>query len=92
MLGGMMSETWAQSTIPTGLTVTKKSIAAATLSWTEVGSATKWQVCFVDDEENLISADTNPFTLTGLSPNTTYKVKVRAIISEDPASSYSDWS
>ena len=91
MLGGMMSETWAQSTIPTGLTVTKKSIAAATLSWTEVGSATKWQVCFVDDKENLISADTNPFTLTGLSPNTTYKVKVRAIISEDPAS-YSDWS
>jgi hypothetical protein len=50
----------------------------ATLSWTETGSATAWQICLNDDEDNLIEAPTNPFTLTGLTPETSYTAKVRA--------------
>ena len=40
-----------------------------------------------NDEQNLIDADENPFTLTGLTPNTTYTVKVRAIYN-----TYTNWS
>ena len=50
----------------------------ASLSWTENGEATAWQVCLNGDESNLIAADSNPFTLNGLTFETTYTVKVRA--------------
>ncbi|MBR5687962.1 MAG: fibronectin type III domain-containing protein [Prevotella sp.] len=60
----------------------------ATLSWTENGEATEWQICLNDDEENLINADTNPFTLTGLTPETVYTAKVRAIDGDE----HSSWS
>ena len=51
----------------------------ATLSWTEKGTATAWQICLDDDEDNLIAADSNPFTIEGLTNNTFHTAKVRAV-------------
>ena len=50
------------------------------LTWTENGEATAWEIMLNDD--NPIPADSNPFTLTGLTPETTYTAKVRAVNGE----------
>ncbi len=63
---------------PVNLSV-KAGSRTAVLSWTENGEATAWEICLDGDEDNLIAADSNPFTLTGLTPETDYTVKVRAI-------------
>ena len=63
--------------VPTNLQCTFAAVYAAHLAWTENGTATAWQICLNDDETNLIEADGNPFTLTGLSPETIYTAKVR---------------
>lgn len=76
--------------IPTDLTAqtVPGDATKATLSWTENGEATEWQICLNDDEENLINADTNPFTLTDLTPETVYTAKVRSIDGDE----HSSWS
>ena len=63
---------------PTTLACTDTTTTTATLSWTETGSATTWQICLNGDEENLIMANSNPFTLDGLTAATSYTAKVRA--------------
>lgn len=55
----------------------------ATLGWTENGSATTWEICLNNDEANPIVANSNPFTLTGLTPETRYTAKVRSVNGED---------
>ena len=50
----------------------------ATFSWVENGNATAWQICLNDDEDNLVDADSNPFTVTGITPEIQYTAKVRA--------------
>lgn len=67
---------------PTDLAVSEVGNKSAVLSWTENGEATAWQIALNGDEENLIAADSNPFTLTGLTPETAYTAKVRAINGE----------
>lgn len=74
---------------PTDVTCSATTTTTATLGWTETGTATAWQICLDGDEANPIDAATNPFTLTGLTPATTYTVKVRANCG---ANGYSDWS
>ena len=64
---------------PTDLVVSNITAYGATLGWTENGTATSWQICVNDDETNLITTTTNPYTFTGLTPNTPYSVKVRAV-------------
>ena len=64
---------------PTGLKVSEVGAKSALLSWAENGEATAWEICLNGDEENLIAADSNPFTLNGLTPETDYTVKVRAV-------------
>lgn len=75
---------------PTGLTA--QTIpgdgTSAILSWTENGQATEWQICLNDDEENLINANSNPFTVTNLTPEAIYSAKVRAIDGDE----HSSWS
>ena len=48
------------------------------LGWTENGEATSWEICLNEDEDHPIPAPTNPFTITNLTPETTYTAKVRA--------------
>ena len=64
--------------MPTELTCTKVTGTTATLSWTEKGSATAWQICLNNDENNLINVSAIPYTLNGLTPEKIYKAKVRA--------------
>ena len=73
---------------PTGLKVDNIGSKTADLSWAENGEATAWEICLNDDEVNLIPADSNPFTLTGLTPETDYTAKVRAVVGENK----SNWS
>ena len=48
------------------------------LRWTPgTSDQDAWQICVNGDEANLVNVTTNPFTLTGLEPETTYTVKIR---------------
>ena len=64
--------------MPTDLTAGTPGANEVQLSWTENGTATSWQICINDDENNLVVANSNPFTLTGLNAVTAYTVKVRS--------------
>ena len=76
---------------PTGLTATlvPGNSSLITLSWTENGDATQWQICIDDDETQFITTTTNPSTLSGIVPDVTYTAKVRAYCD---ASDQSAWS
>ena len=73
---------------PTDLTVAGTTATTATLQWTVDGNPTAWQICLNDDETNLIEADSNPFTLTGLTTSQFYTAKVRTNCGD----AQSDWS
>ena len=75
---------------PTGLEVTAKTATTATLSWTAATGQDTWQICLNGDEENLLTVNANPYTLTGLTALTDYTVKVRAYCSVSDQSSWSD--
>ena len=67
--------------MPTDITVSEVGPHTATVAWTETGTATAWQIGFYNDEgeiDNIVDADSNPFTITGLDPETDYYVVVRA--------------
>ena len=66
---------------PTNVAVTWVMSNKARVSWT-TGGATSWQiefgaVGFTPGTGTLVSAPTNPFTITGLTPNTNYDFYVR---------------
>ena len=63
---------------PTDIDVAEVGPHSAKLSWTENGTATAWEIMLNDDEDNLIQANSNPFVLTGLDPETEYFAQVRA--------------
>lgn len=70
---------------PTDLSVSEISTTSAMLSWAQAGTPTSWVVAYKaagDPDFTEILADTNPFTLTGLYPETPYTVKVRPVIGE----------
>ena len=80
---------------PTDLAVTLTSGngTVAALSWTENGTATAWEVAYKVEgaiEFTETDADSNPFTLTNLTPETTYTAKVRAVNSDGEKSEWSD--
>ncbi|MBQ6276738.1 MAG: fibronectin type III domain-containing protein [Bacteroidales bacterium] len=78
-----------QCLTPTGLAVDNITGTSARLSWTPAGDESEWEICLNGDENNLIVAGSNPYTLTGLSPTTSYTVKVRASCGDGD---YSDWT
>ena len=71
---------------PTGLACTGLTANSVTLSWTEVGTATAWEICLNDDEEHPVVANSTPFTITGLTEDQEYTAKVRAVNSPDDKS------
>lgn len=73
---------------PTQLTLVKGAIDSATLAWTDLGTATEWQLCVNGDEMNLITVDTNQYVMTNLDAQTQYTVKVRSVCGE----TYTEWS
>lgn len=80
---------------PTTASSTNTTAKSATIGWTENGTATAWEVVFDTnasfdkDAATPILADSNPFTLTGLEPATTYYAYVRSYID---GTNHSGWS
>ncbi|MBO4827499.1 MAG: fibronectin type III domain-containing protein [Prevotella sp.] len=71
---------------PTDLTASQISGTSAKLSWTENGEATAWVIAYMaetDEEVTEIEVDENPYTLTGLDPETTYYAMVRPACDEN---------
>ncbi len=60
---------------PMGLTANNVGNHTATLNWTS--DASSWQICINDDESHLINVNQTSYTLSGLTPETEYNVKVR---------------
>jgi hypothetical protein len=68
---------------PSTLSADSITNSSASLSWTENGTATSWVIeydttGFTQGSGNILAAGTNPFTLTGLTSNTTYQYYVQA--------------
>lgn len=79
---------------PTALTLDANSVTAyeATIGWMDNNNTTPengW-VLLVNDEE--VPADANPFTLTNLTPETEYTVRVKAACSATDSSAWSNGS
>lgn len=78
---------------PTSLTVNSCTYNSATLGWTNGGDETQWQlVCSTTDNssaETPTLINSNPYTIEGLSENTTYYAFVRSYYSSD---TQSDWT
>ena len=73
---------------PTNLLVSNIAGNEADLDWTENGSATQWEISINGDETNLLTANTHPFTLTGLTALATNTAKVRSVAGTE----HSPWS
>ncbi|AWA29574.1 hypothetical protein HYN48_05430 [Flavobacterium magnum] len=88
---------------PSALTVNSDAMTqtSAMLAWTENGTATQWEVYVVPEggpapvNDNPVTgtgayhiADSNPYLLTGLEPQTKYIYYVRAICSETEISTW----
>ena len=75
---------------PFGLQCTDATTNTATLSWTNGAEGQEtWQICIDGDEDNPITANSNPFTINDLNAGTAYTAKVRTYCS---ASDQSGWS
>lgn len=78
---------------PRSLTLNGFSGINPILGWTATGTETQWQVSYSTtsgDHNTTAEAGSNPFTLTGLNPQTKYYVSVRAKCSETDHSAWSD--
>ncbi|MFN5417329.1 MAG: T9SS type A sorting domain-containing protein [Flavobacteriia bacterium] len=76
---------------PTNLSFSNATDNAATLSWTAGGSETAWLIeydtaGFVLGTGNTVVANSNPFSLSGLTASTNYDVYVYAICSSSDSS------
>ncbi|MDP2160897.1 MAG: fibronectin type III domain-containing protein, partial [Flavobacterium sp.] len=76
---------------PSALTVSSITNTSAVLGWTEANVATAWEIQygapgFTLGSGTIVSAPSNPFTLTSLTPNTNYVYYVRAVCSESESS------
>lgn len=75
---------------PDSLAYSDLTAESVNLSWSAPATQTSWDICLNNDEENLITATSNPFTLTGLSELTAYSVKIRANCGSEDG--YSNWT
>ena len=71
---------------PKNLTVSNVTTSSATIDWTAGGSETRWDIYYSTSSTaptsstvpSVANTNTKPYTLTGLTPGTTYYVWVRA--------------
>lgn len=66
------------------ITASNATANSIQISWTELGTATSWQVAVTPFASSSIvwnTATTNSYTATGLNPNTYYRVRVRPFCS-----------
>ncbi len=81
---------------PHNLTINDATTSSIELGWTEVGSATSWEIAYgapgFDPEDaseaTYVTANTNPFTVQNLNNSTTYNFYVRALCSSSDISSW----
>lgn len=71
---------------PTSLMATDVTSNSAILSWTNGDNETLWTLDYNGTE---INVNTNPYTLTGLTPNTTYVIKIKAVCDTNSSSAWS---
>ncbi len=79
---------------PTAAVASGMTTTTAEVSWTENGSSTEWDIEYVIAGSSptgtpSVAGITNPVTLTGLTPSTTYNFYVRAICSITESSTWS---
>lgn len=96
---GSEQSNWRTTTFTTGITcpaptglaavLTPGDGTVATLNWHETGTATAWQICFNGDTTNYIDVYDSTYSFTGLTPETAYTAKVRAICDVDDLSTWS---
>ena len=84
---------------PNQLTLSNITNTSAILNWSsQLGTTTSyWQISIVPtgelpDQNSTITAQTAPFTVTGLTQNTCYSFYVRAVCFEIPISQFGEWS
>ena len=80
--------------IPANLTADTCTGSAVTLSWTERGVASSWMIeygptGFLHGSGNTVTATSNPFIITGLTPNSSYEFYVKA---DCGTGEFSPWS
>lgn len=81
---------------PTAQTETTITSTSADLGWTENGSATNWEIewgltGFTQGSGTMVTANTNPHTLGGLSVATTYDWYLRADCAAGGGTGQSNW-
>ena len=67
---------------PTDFVASEISGHSVVLSWTENGIATEWEIAYIsenDEEVNYITTTENPYTLTGLAPETMHAAQVTPV-------------
>ena len=80
---------------PSNLQESVVTPTTATLTWTQGSNESQWQISysttqnFTPENGTIVTVNSKPFTLTGLTVNTQYYASVRAICGENI---YSDWS
>ena len=82
--------------VPTNFTVNNITASSADLSWTNGNTETNWEIeygnaGFTQGTGTIVSVATNPFTLTGLMPQTNYDVYLKAICGANPGDDDSLW-
>lgn len=66
----------------TEITASNVTASSVQITWTEIGSATSWEVAVTPFASSSIvwnTATTNSYTATGLNPNVYYKIRVRPL-------------
>ncbi len=66
----------------TEITTTNVTPNSVNISWTDIGSANSWQVAVTPfSSSNIVwnTATTNSYSVSGLNPNTYYKIRVRPL-------------
>lgn len=74
---------------PSGITFSNITATSVTIAWTENGTASSWKI---DYNGTVMTVTSNPYVLSGLTANTTYSIKIKAVCSADSESEWSEES